>query len=86
MKGEAMSTEPEYGSEAEVLARLDELRAQRAEHQTAAKAALNEIKDVLRIAGGMRFGGQPINRSLLIKRSGLSRRTAYQVLPPEEGD
>lgn len=71
-----------FDNETDVLARLDELRQQRNEAKQAEAALLAEILRVLRIAGTMRIDGKPIDRSLLIKRSGLSRKTAYRVLEP----
>lgn len=74
-----MGIEP-FATEADALARLDELARQRADAQQAAQAVLDEIKAVLAVAGA-----QPFDRSRLIEHSGLSRRTAYRVLPPRPG-
>lgn len=60
-----------FRTEGDILARLDELREQRAEAKRAeakrAEAAiLSDILDVLAIAGAMRVNGEPISRSVLI--------------------
>ncbi|QGK69605.1 hypothetical protein GIY23_08815 [Allosaccharopolyspora coralli] len=71
---------PVFDSESEALARLDELREQRAAAKRAAASILEELKAALRAAGALRIDGVAINRSVLIEHSGLSRRTAYQIL------
>lgn len=75
-----MEIEP-FPTEADALARLDELARQRADTQRVEQAVLEEIKAVLAVAGA-----QPFDRSRLIEHSGLSRRTAYQVLPPRPSE
>jgi hypothetical protein len=76
-----VSTIEPFRTEADALARLDELNHQRQEAKAAEQAVLQEIKDTLRVAGA-----QPFDRSRLIEHSGLSRRTAYLVLPPKPAD
>lgn len=71
-----------FNTEADVLARLDELRDKRAEAKRAEAAILADILDVLRVAGAMRIDGEPIDRSVLIEHSGVSRKTAYLALDP----
>lgn len=78
-----MTEQPAFRTQSDVFARLDELRQQRDDLKARERATLSEIKDVVRTAGGLQFDGEPINRTLLIEHAGLSRRTAYQVLPPE---
>lgn len=73
-----MATIEPFGSEAEALARLDELREARTDAHAVERQIFDEIKDVLTVAGA-----QPFDRSKLIEHSGVSRRTAYQVLPPK---
>lgn len=72
-----MSEIKPFASEAEAVARLDDLARKRAEAKATEQAILQEIKDVLAVAGA-----QPFDRSRLIEHSGLARRTAYLVLPP----
>lgn len=76
-----MSTIDPFPTEADALARLDELNRQRQEANATERAILQEIKDTLQVAGG-----QPFDRTQLIEHSGLSRRTAYKVLPPKPAD
>lgn len=76
-----MSTINPFPSEADALARLDELNRRRREAKATEQAILQEIKDVLAVAGA-----QPFDRSRLIEHSGLARRTAYLVLPPRPTD
>lgn len=73
-----------YTSADDVFAHLDQLRRQRTEAKETEHDILTEIKDVLRTAATLQFDGQPINRTLLIAHAGLSRRTAYMALPPEQ--
>lgn len=75
-----MDTIEPFPTEAHALARLDELNDQRQQAKAAEQAAMDAIKDTLRVAGG-----QPFDRTRLIEHSGLSRRTAYRVLPPLRG-
>lgn len=73
-----------YTTAEDVFTHLDQLRQQRAEAKKAEHDILTEIKGVLRTAATLQFDGQPINRTLLIAHAGLSRRTAYMALPPEQ--
>jgi hypothetical protein len=70
-----------FPTEADALALLDELRRMRQVAKGAEQTILDEIKGVLQVAGT-----QPFDRSKLIEHSGLSRRTAYQVLPVKPSD
>lgn len=71
-----------FDTEAEVLARLDKLRRKRAEAKRTEAAILADILNVMRIAGSMRINGEPIDRSVLIEHSGVSRKTAYRAFDP----
>lgn len=71
-----------FNTEADALAHLDELRGKRAEAKQAEAALLDDILDALRAAGAMRIDGEPIDRTVLIEHSGVSRKTAYRVLDP----
>lgn len=75
-----------YDSAEAVFAHLDQLRQQHDEAKAAEHEILERIKAVLRVAGTLRFDGQLINRTLLIEHAGLSRRTVYLALPPDQPD
>lgn len=71
-----------FSSAAEAIARLEELREQRAEAQRVDAAKLEELKRAVRAAGEVTINGQPLNRSVIITASGLARRTVYKILSP----
>ncbi len=63
----------------DVLARIDELAEKYRRAERARDAALAELKHALADAGQVLIDGEQLNRSELIDRSGLSRRTAYDA-------
>lgn len=77
-----MSQKHHYNSAAEAIAHLEQLREERAEIQRADNAKLTELKDAVRTAGEVTVNGYPLNRTLIIQASGLSRGTVYKILSP----
>lgn len=71
----------------QLLARLDTLRERYRHAEQDREKALANVKHTLAEVGQVRVDGELLNRSELIARSGLSRRTAYEAFnaAPSEG-
>ena len=69
-----------FDTAAEAIARLEQLREERAEIERADAAKLAELKEAVRAAGEVTVNGHPLNRTLIIQASGLARGTVYKIL------